>query len=125
MKNMDETKAVHKLREKYLNLLISTLKENIKKTLENVNVDALVIQHYAIAIEEDCFSKYLSNLATYTRSITAARLNIERCTANQQLYPAISKALHPRQLEKISKQTRTENRGRQNQIDELFVLIIA
>lgn len=94
---MDGNKIFTKLRERYLNLLIYTLNNNIKKTLENVNVDESIAQHYGVyyglKIEEDCFRKNPSDLAPYTKAITAARLNIESFTTKQQPFPMISNAL--------------------------------
>lgn len=90
---MDGNKTFAKLRERYLNLLIYTLNNNIKKTLENVDVDESIAQHYGLIIEEDCFRKNPSDLAPYTKAITAARLNIESFTAKQQPYPMILNAL--------------------------------
>lgn len=109
---MDASKTFKKLREGYLNLLIYTLKKNINETLKNVDVDESIFQHYGLKIEEDCFNKYLSDLATYTKAITAARLKIESYTAKQQPFPMISKALHLDGMEQVSNQNSTVNRGR-------------
>lgn len=110
-------KTVHKLRDGYLNLLIYILKDNIKKSLNSVDVDESIIQHYAITIEEDCFSKNGSDVAPYTKAITAARLNIEDYTGKQQLYPMISNALHLNEMEQVSNQKSTDNCGRRNFIN--------
>lgn len=108
---MDGSKTVKKLREGYLNLLVYTLKDNIKKTLQNVNVDESVILHYGLTIEEDCFNKNQSDVAPYTKAITAARLSIEKYTAKQQPYPMISNALHLDEIERVSKQTSSNDHG--------------
>lgn len=117
---MQESKAIDKLREKYLNLLIHTLHANVKKSVQNVHVDDSIIQHYGLAIEEDCFNKHRSMLSSYTRdytkAITVARLNIEKYTANQQLYPTISNA-----LEESAKEKGTNNHGRKNIFFSTFV----
>lgn len=97
-------KTFKKLRESYLNLLIYTLNNNIKKTLKNVNIDESVIQHYGLTIEEDCFSKNPSDLAPYTKAITAARLNIESYTEKQQPYPMIANALDFNEMEQLPKE---------------------
>lgn len=109
---MQKNKTVDKLRERYLNLLIHTLSDNVKKTLKNVTVDQSIIQHYGITIEEDCFSKHQFDLAPYTKAITVARINIERCTAQQQPYPMIWNAMHSDEAENSSNQKCSTSHGR-------------
>lgn len=118
---MEERKRWDRLRENYLNLLVFTLKTNIKATLKDVNVDHSIVLHYAMSIEEDSFYKHQPNLGSYSKAITAARLNIERYTSNQQLHPLISKALHSNEMEKTSEQKCSrQNYGRQNELIETF-----
>lgn len=109
---MDGNKTFTKLREGYSNLLIYTLKNNIKKTVQNVNVDASVIQHYGLTIEEDCFNRNPSDLAAYTKAITAARLSIESYTSKEQPYPTISNALQLNDMERLPNETSAVDHGR-------------
>lgn len=112
MQNKKMDKTVKKLREGYLNLLIYTLKINIKKALPDVTVDESILQHYGLTIEEDCFDKNHSDLAPYTKAITAARLDIEKYTAKEQPYPMISDALQLNETENVSNQNSTNNHGK-------------
>lgn len=82
------------LREKYINLIIEMLTENVKKTTK-LDVSKDLIAHYSLVIEESCYEKCHGLLSYYTKAITAARLNIEKCTASEKLYPTIANALKP------------------------------
>lgn len=80
--------------------------------METVSVDESILHHYGLTIEEECFQKNHTNLAPYTKAITAARLKIESYTAKQQPYPMIADALQLNPMERSSNDQRTTNHGR-------------
>lgn len=98
---------MEKFRERYINLIIEMLTENVTKTTK-LHVGKDLIAHYSLVIEEDCYYKY-RDAASYTKALTAARLHIEKCTANKKLYPTIAKALEPDEVANVnSKQDKSK-----------------
>lgn len=83
--------AAERLRENYLNLLIYTLKQNLKKT-SDLQLDDMVLTHFGMSIEESCFARN-RNLGAYTKSITIARVNIEKYTNMSRLFPMIAETM--------------------------------
>lgn len=78
-------------REKYLKLLHQKLRENVKRT-SDLNLDDLMLTHFAMKIEEDCHEKNRDS-AAYIRALTMSRLSIERCTCEKKLFPMIAEAM--------------------------------
>lgn len=101
-----------KLRQNYLKVLIATLKDNVKKT-STVNLDDLVMTHFGMNVEAKCCEKNYG-ITHYTKEITAARINIERCTAQRQLFPMIAQSLHVNESETIAatEKRKTEKRNK-------------
>lgn len=79
-----------KFRGNYLKLLHQNLKENVKKS-SDLNLDDDMLTHFAMRIEEDCFNRN-RNFAAYTKSLTLARLSIEKFTATKKLFPMIAES---------------------------------
>lgn len=89
---MSNLSDLEKLRQNYLKMVVHTLKENVKKT-SDLDLDDFAITHYAMKVEENCLDKS-RGVASYTKAITEARLNIERHTSNNTLVPLIAKSMH-------------------------------
>lgn len=96
-------------RERYLKIIIKTLKENVSKT-SNLELDDMLMTHFGISIEEQCYAKN-PGLDAYSRAITMARVNIERNTTMKKLFPLIAKTIKPKDCEttKTIEQNCTEN----------------
>lgn len=97
------------MRERYLKLLIRTLNNNAKTKFEN-KVDENLLAHYSLCIEEECFDKS-RNAEQYTKAITKARLNIEKYTADAQLYPSIAHAFQTDCMQTIKDMPSKTNNG--------------
>lgn len=91
---------MEKMRENYLKLVVQTLKENVKKT-STMDLDDMVMAHFGMCVEERCFEKN-RNLASYTKAITAARLNIERYTSAKKLFPMIADSVQAKESEMVA-----------------------
>ena len=76
------------LRSRYLQTLVKSLKENVKKT-SKLDLDDLILTHCALKMEENCRDKCQGSLHLYTKSITAARIKIDQSTSRNQLFPMI------------------------------------
>lgn len=78
-------------RQRYIQLLIKALKENVEKT-SSLQLDGMTFTHFGMKVEESCTLK-VQSMESYTRAITTARVNIERYTANRILFPMIAVAM--------------------------------
>ncbi|XP_031626067.1 uncharacterized protein LOC116342547 [Contarinia nasturtii] len=99
---------MEQLRPSYLKLLTQTLKENVKKTSE-LDLNDMALTHFGMNVEERCFNKN-RNVASYSRAITASRLEIERYTSRNILFPMIDNAM------KVERATLTDKRNDSNQV---------
>lgn len=80
-----------KLRQRYLRLVTSMLKENVRET-SDLLLDDLSFIHFGMEIEEGIYDKN-RDLASYSKAITRSRLSIERHTRNKKLFPLIATAM--------------------------------
>lgn len=86
-------------RDRYLKMIIKTLRVNVEKT-SNLDLDDMVLTHFGISVEEECYAKN-PGLNAYSKAITRARVNIERHTTNEKLFPLIAETMKPKDGETI------------------------
>lgn len=101
-------------RDKYLKMIIKTLKENVKET-SNLELDEMVMTHFGITIEEECYAKN-PGLDAYSKAVTRARMSIEKSTTNKRLFPMIAATIQPKAnetVQTIEKKRIENNNGKQ------------
>lgn len=90
------------------------LKENVNKC-STLDLDDMVVTHFGMKLEERCFERN-SEMNSYSRAITAVRLEIERNTKAETLFPMIAKSTASKTTETNKSTTIHECKG-SNQVD--------